>query len=340
MRVGHAELFTLVDIRGALHAVQHHAEHLRGVNAVFSFITEARHDAWLVVVTPEQRIPGFVVHPLLPVTEEGFQRDEVRLRLRPFFAAGIIDLQVVEVKGHRQLAAVERSILLAVLQRGRGHLAHRHQITWGEDVAAHLLQILVDARPVCIETAAVTGFVIREILIFRNQVNDVETQAIHAAIGPELAHFFQLGAHVRVLPVEIRLLRGKQVQIILLALGVPAPGVAAELGAPVVRKLLRRAVAPDVKLAVRTGFVQRFPEPGVLRGGVVKHHIQHDANAARVRLGNQRVKIIQRAVSRVDGGVVRHVVAVIHLRGDIERRQPDGIDAEGFEVVKPLRHAA
>jgi hypothetical protein len=77
--------------------------------AVFPFVTKARHDARLIVVTPEQRVPGFVVHPLLPVAEEGFQRHEVRLRQRPLFAAGVIHLQMVEVKGHRQLAPVERA---------------------------------------------------------------------------------------------------------------------------------------------------------------------------------------------------------------------------------------
>ena len=52
----------------------------------------------------------------------------------------------------------------------------------------------------------------------------------------------------------------------------------------------------------------------MLRGGVVKHHIQNNADAARFGLRRQFVKIIQRAVGRVDGGVVRDVVAVINLR--------------------------
>ena len=72
MRVGHTQFFTLVDIRRALHPVQHHAEHFRRRHAVFPFVTKARHDARPVMVTPEQRVPGFVVHPLLPVAEKGF----------------------------------------------------------------------------------------------------------------------------------------------------------------------------------------------------------------------------------------------------------------------------
>ncbi len=115
------------------------------------------------------------MHPLLPVAEEGFQRHEVRLCLRPFFAAGIIHFQVVEVEGHGQLSPVERRVLLTIFQRGRGHFAHGHQVARGKDVAAHLLQIFVDARSVGVETTTVTERIIREGLIFRNQVNYIET---------------------------------------------------------------------------------------------------------------------------------------------------------------------
>ena len=47
---------------------------------------------------------------------------------------------------------------------------------------------------------------------------------------------------------------------------------------------------------------------------VVQHHIQHDADAAGLRLRHQGVKVGHCAVGGIDGGVVRHVVAVIHLR--------------------------
>ena len=78
----------------------------------------------------------------------------------------------------------------------------------------------------------------------------------------------------------------------------------------------------------------------MLRGRVVKDHIQHDADTVFMRPGNQFVKVVQRAVGRVNGSVVRHVVTVIHLRRDIKRRQPDSVNAEGFQVVQALRYAA
>ena len=49
------------------------------------------------------------------------------------------------------------------------------------------------------------------------------------------------------------------------------------------------AVAPDIELTIRALFVERFAEPGVLGRRVVQHHIQHDTNSSRLRLGHQLV---------------------------------------------------
>ena len=51
-------------------------------------------------------------------------------------------------------------------------------------------------------------------------------------------------------------------------------------------------------------------------------------------LGNQLVEVIDRTVRRVDGGVVGNVITVIHLRGNVERRQPDGVNTELLQVIK------
>ena len=52
----------------------------------------------------------------------------------------------------------------------------------------------------------------------------------------------------------------------------------------------------------------------MLGGGVVEHHIQHQANAALVRLADEFFQIFHRAVARVDSAVIRHVIAVVPLR--------------------------
>ncbi|CPR47287.1 Uncharacterised protein [Salmonella enterica subsp. enterica serovar Bovismorbificans] len=110
----------------------------------------------------------------------------------------------------------------------------------------------------------------------------------------------------------------------------PAPGAAAKFGLPVIRADIRRAIAPDIKLTVWALFVQRFAKPGVLGRSMVKHHIQDDTNTACFRLRDQLVKIIQRAVGRVDSRIICDVITVIHLRRDIKRREPDGVHAESL----------
>ena len=247
---------------------------------------------------------------------------------------------MVEVKGHRQFAAVERCILLAMRKRGGGHFADRHQTARGEHIAAHLLQKFVRSRAVGIEAAAVAIRIGRKGLVFGDQIDHVEAQAVDAAIGPELAHFFQLRAHRRVFPIQVRLLNREQMQIVLLAFGVPLPGVTAKFRAPVVGRRGGFTVAPDIELAIRTLFIERFAEPRVFGRSVVQHHIQHNADPASVRLSDQFVEIVQRTVGWVDSGIVGDVVAIIHLRRDVERRQPDGVNAELLQIVEAGGHAA
>lgn len=227
-----------------------------------------------------------------------------------------------------------------MLKRGGGHFAHRHQVARGKDIAAHLLQKFVRSRTIGIEAPAVARGIGREGLVFGDNIDHVEAQAVDAAIGPEFADFFQLRAHRRIFPVQIRLLDGVQMQIVLLAFGVPLPGVAAKLRLPVVRRRGRFAVAPDIELTIRALFVERFAEPGVLGRRVVQHHIQHDTNSSRLRLGHQLVEIVERAVGGIDSGIVGHIVAVIHLRRDVKRRQPDSVNAELLQIVEAGGHAA
>ncbi|CPR47289.1 Uncharacterised protein [Salmonella enterica subsp. enterica serovar Bovismorbificans] len=67
------------------------------------------------------------------------------------------------------------------------------------------------ARSVGIKAASVARRIVRKILIFGDQVHHVQTQAIHAAIGPEFADLFQLGAHGGVFPVQVGLFRREKV---------------------------------------------------------------------------------------------------------------------------------
>ena len=106
-----------------------------------------------------------------------------------------------------------------------------------------------------VEAASIANGIAGEVLLLGDKIDDIEAQAINAAIGPELADFFQLGAYRRVFPVEIRLLGGEKMQIILFAFRMPLPGVTAEFRTPVIRQCSRLAVAPDIELAVRARLI-------------------------------------------------------------------------------------
>jgi hypothetical protein len=73
----------------------------------------------------------------------------------------------------------------------------------------------------------------------------------------------------------------------------------------------------------------------MLLGGVVGHEVDHHAEAAGVCLRQQDIGVRQRAKGRVDVAVVADVVAAVHARRGVERRQPDRVDAELREVVQP-----
>ena len=53
-----------------------------------------------------------------------------------------------------------------------------------------------------------------------------------------------------------------------------------------------------------------------------------------MRLGQQQVKIRERAEGRVNGAIIGDIIAEIPHRGFEEWRDPDGIDAERRHIAK------
>ena len=60
---------------------------------------------------------------------------------------------------------------------------------------------------------------------------------------------------------------------------------------------------------------------------------------AAVRLGDEPLEVVQRAVARMDVLVVGDVVAVVAQRRRVERQQPERVDAELLQVVELLGQA-
>ena len=72
---------------------------------------------------------------------------------------------------------------------------------------------------------------------------------------------------------------------------------------------------------------------------MVRHEVEDDLEPPGVGLGDQLVQIGEAAEERVDAAIIGDVVAVIGHGRRIDRRDPDGVDAEPSEVIEAARDA-
>lgn len=178
-------------------------------------------------------------------------------------------------------------------------------------------------------------------------VEDVEAEAGDPALQPEAHDAQARGPDLRVVPVEVGLLGQERVEVVLTGLLVQRPRGAAEERAPVVRRApAARRVAPDVPVAPRVDPVRaRLLEPRVQVGRVVEDEVEDHVDAAAPRLGDQPVEVLVGAERGVDRAVVGDVVADVAPGRDVDRREPQALDAQRgvgavVEVVELLHDAA
>ena len=181
------------------------------------------------------------------------------------------------------------------------------------------------------------GRVVAELGVLHHVPDDVDPEAVDAALQPEAHGVVDRRPHRRIAPVEIGLLLQEGVVVVLPGGRVEFPGAAAGLAHPVVgRAAARRRVAPDVPVAARIAArAARFLEPGMGARAVVGHEVQQQTQAAAMQRPDQPIQIRKRAEKRIDRLVVADVVAEIGHRRGKDGRDPDGADAEPDEMVDP-----
>ena len=214
----------------------------------------------------------------------------------------------------------------------------------GPRVVVHVVLIgvgVVGQKPAAGALLEGLGRVVAQLPIVEAEIDGIKTHAIDAAIEPE-AHVVQRrAAHFRVVKIQVGLRAEKIVEVVLRAPRFPLPGNAPKDRQPVVG---RTAVGPRVGPHVPGGagvaaILPALDEPGVFRGGMAEHLVDHHLEAQAVRLAQQTVEVLQRAEQRIDSAIVGNVIAEIGHRRLEEGRDPDGLDAETRHVVEPLDDA-
>ena len=188
--------------------------------------------------------------------------------------------------------------------------------------------------------------VVAEFSVLDQKPEDVHAEAVHAPVEPKTHSRVNRFAHLRITPVEVRLLLQEGVAIELLRRLVERPCGAAKVRLPVVRHSrsggtpivarLRRIV-PEIPVAFRmSARGPRFDKPGMLVRTVVGHEIKDQLQAAYMSLGDEVVEVGERAKERIDAYVIRNIVTEIGHRRGVKGGDPDRIDAESDKVIQAL----
>ena len=152
-----------------------------------------------------------------------------------------------------------------------------------------------------------------------------------------------LGADVGVIPVEVRLLGGEQVQVPLaghaIGAGRPRPGAPAEDRCPAVGGIVAvgSATGPEPEpfpLRAAGPRRQRCAEPCVLVRDVVGDDVDDRPNTQLPGPGDEGLGLLEGPERGIDGPIVGDVVAAVSEGRAIPGSEPDCVDAQLGEVGK------
>ena len=331
LHIGIAQLLTLVNKGRAAQGKEHHGERFGcQLLILYRLWKKVIDGAALIVIFKKHRIPAHrsscpltVIECLLQITKLPFGR------MAPHFLVPHAQHGVTEFEQHAEYAMLAYPVPKFLRLYAVG-LADREDIMPVKDPAAEFPQKVQDARRIGCHfmyihcaVCRIRPAVSKNCRLFDIR-NGIDAEAANALVKPEVGCRIKRLAHLRVLPVQIRLLFGKGVQIILSCHLVQCPGRAAEDAAPVGRCCaIRFRIAPDIPVAfcIRTVF-SGFLEPGMLIGGMIEYEIHHNADIPLLRLSNEPVHVLHCPVGRVDTAVICNIVPIVHHRGFVYRGKP------------------
>ena len=266
-------------------------QHLGGYLTILcGIISQAGHHPGLIMITPEQAVPGLFVQPCLPPGQNLLQLGKLTLSVRPLISVFVkIQIHMLELEYHVQLFSVQRRIFQRFFQRHAGAFSHGQRIPAVQDLPAHLLKELMHPRPVGAEIKGRIAVQPRRSVRIRRilgyQADNIHAEPVHTLVQPPVHHPVYFPAHRLIFPVQIRLLHRKKMKIIFPAFFILFPGGATEAGTPVIRRAALHRILPDIIIPVRILFsLSALHEPGMLIRGMVHHQIHHQLHSTLMYL--------------------------------------------------------
>ena len=221
-------------------------------------------------------------------------------------------------------------------QHGAVFVGDRAQLAHGVVHFGKFFVVLFDLIRAAKFIRARSRRIVRERGIFVQSIDGVEAESGDAALVPETCHVEHGFFHGGIAPIQIGLLRIKVVVVILICFCIEGPSRSSECGQPIIwRPMGALAIAPDVPVAMLGGFCGFGVEkPFVLVGRVIDDEVENDFDVVFFSVSDEFVEIGKRTVHGIDGVVVGNVVAEINLRRREARGNPNGVDAELFQVIE------
>ena len=243
----------------------------------------------------------------------------------------MVQAHLLELEHHAEHAAVGGAVLPGPGDIRAPGLAHRHKVGSAPGLPVQLVQEL--HQPGAVGGDLAVG-------VLGDLVDDVQPEPLDPLGHPGADHGVQLLADGGVLPVQVGLLGSELMEVVLAQLGHIGPSRPPKGGAHLIGKDAGLAVPPDVIIVAGViPALAGLQKPAVLVAGVVEHQIQQDADAPGPRLPDEGAHILHGAEHGIDGPVVGHIVAVVHLGRGEHRADPQSVHPQLLQVVQPGQDA-
>ena len=223
-------------------------------------IAEPGDTTGLIMVVQIEAVPGPAFQFRLPFVEDRTQIFQGRFDRRPFTEGDIgpgDGPHMLKMEDHAQFCLVLIGVFHGFLNRDAGGFPDSQQIITGQDFTVHFPQKFVDPgtadriwRRVPVKTVIADS--VRESLDLGNQADNIHPETIDPFVAPPGHQVEDFLPDFVILPVQVRLFAGEQMQIVLSGLLIKLPGGTAETGGPVVGgAAIRPGIPPDIIVSVR-----------------------------------------------------------------------------------------